>query len=308
MQYVRLGRSGLVCSIIGLGGGSSGRFGLKKGGSRPDAIRLIRTALDHGVTFFDGAGLSGGVDALLAEGLADRRQDVVLSTKVHLGPDPIPFTNKKLANRTSSWIARRFGSVCSGPVLRRRVEQTLRTLRTDRIDVLHLHAVSAGQYPLAVSKVLPELLKLKDEGKLRAIGITEGFLSDPDHDMLRAASAEAHFDVIMVGFNISNSSAAEFVLPTAKKAGVGVVGMFALRELIDTAGGPDELSRVAEEAGISLSELAYRYCRHQAEIDVVLTGTGDPAHLRQNIRAALAPPLPNSVLAELHQAAASTRK
>ncbi|HKH28881.1 MAG TPA: aldo/keto reductase, partial [Sphingomicrobium sp.] len=69
-----------------------------------------------------------------------------------------------------------------------------------------------------------------------------------------------------------------------------------------------ELSGVAEEAGISLSELAYRYCRHQAEIDVVLTGTGDPAHLRQNIAAALAPPLPDSVLAELHQTAASTRK
>jgi L-galactose dehydrogenase len=307
MEYARLGRSGLVCSIVGLGGGSSGRFGLKKGGSRSDAIRLIRTALDHGITFFDGAGLSGGVDALLAEGLADRRQDVVLSTKVHLGPDPIPFTNMKLANRTSSWVARRFGSVCSGPVLRRRVEQTLRTLRTDRIDVLHLHAVSSDQYPLAISKVLPELLKLKDEGKLRAIGVTEGFLSDPNHDMLRAASAEAHFDVIMVGFNISNSSAAQFVLPTAKKAGVGVVGMFALRQLIDTADAP-KLSRVAEEAGISLSELAYRYCRHQAEIDVVLTGTGDPAHLRQNIAAALAPPLPDSVVAELHQAAASTRK
>ena len=179
MEYVRLGRSGLVCSVIGLGGGSSGRFGLKKGGSGSDAIRLIRTALDHGITFFDGAGLSGGVDALLAEGLADRRQDVVLSTKVHLGPDPIAFTNMKLAHRTSSWVARRLGSVCSGPVLRRRVEQTLRTLRTDRIDLLHLHALSPRQYPLAVCKVLPELLKLKDEGKLRAIGVTGGISGRP---------------------------------------------------------------------------------------------------------------------------------
>src|SRR5215207_3841338 len=98
MEYVRLGRSDLVCSVVGLGGGSSGRFGLKKGGSRSDAIRLIRAALDHGITFFDGAGLSGGIDALLAEGLADRRQDAILSTKVHLGPDPVPFTTMKLAN------------------------------------------------------------------------------------------------------------------------------------------------------------------------------------------------------------------
>lgn len=307
MEYVRLGRSGLICSVLGLGGGSSGRFGLKKGGSRSDAIRLIRTALDHGITLFDGAGTSAGVDAVLAEGLGERRQDVVLSTKVHLGPDPIPFTNMPLANRTSSWIARRLGSVCSGPALRRRVEQTLRTLRTDRIDILHLHAVTPRQYPLAVAKVLPELLKLKEEGKLRAIGVTEGFLSDPNHEMLRAASSDGHFDVIMVGFNPTNSVAAEFVLPTANRTGLGVIGMFALRQLIDTVGS-DQLNQMAEDSGISLSELAYRYCRHQPGIDVILTGTGDPAHLRQNIGAALSPPLPDSLLADLNQAASSTRK
>jgi aryl-alcohol dehydrogenase-like predicted oxidoreductase len=295
MDQVHLGRSGLACSVLGLGGGSSSRFGLKSGGSRSDALRLIRTALYYGITFFDGAGISGGVDDLLAEGLAERRKDVVLSTKVHLGPDPSPFTKVPLANRASSRIARKFGSVCSGPILRKRVEQTLTTLRTDRIDVLNLHAVSPRQYPLAVTRVLPELLKMKEEGKLRAIGITEGFLSDPDHEMLRVASAEAHFNVIMVGFNMRNSSAAEFVLPNASKAGTGVVGMFALRQLLDT--GADGLRQIARGAGMSLSDLAYRYCRHQAGIDVVLTGTGDPAHLQANIAAALAPPLPESVLA-----------
>ena len=315
MEHIRLGRSGLVCSVIGLGGGSSSRFGLRKGGSRSDALQLIGTALDHGITFFDGAGISGGVDDLLAEGLAGHRQDVVLCTKVHLGPDPIPFTGTRPANQASSWIARRLGSVCSGPVLRKRVEHSLRALRTDRIDVLHLHAVTPTQYPSAVSRVLPELLKMKAEGKLRVIGVTEGFLSDPGHDMLRAASAEARFDVIMVGFNISNSSAADSVLPAAGKADLGVVGMFALRQLLDTAGS-NGLRRIAEEAGMTLPELAYRYCRHQAGIDVVLTGTGNPAHLRANIAAALAAPLPESVLARLRQLtaapgqpdAASTRK
>jgi aryl-alcohol dehydrogenase-like predicted oxidoreductase len=298
MKYVALGRSGLVSSVIGLGGGSSGRFGLTKGGTKADAIRLIRSAVDQGITFFDGAGIVGGVDELLADGLAGCREDVLLSTKVHLGPEPVPFAHLRLANRASSWLARRRGWVCSAATLRRRVERTLRVLRTDRIDVLHLHAVSPRQYPLA-ARLVPELAKMKEEGKLRAIGVTEAFLRDPGHAMLRAAVGEACVDTIMVGFNVRNASAAEFVIPKANQAGIGVIGMFALRGLLGDA---DEMTRIAQEAGIgSLSELAYRYCRHQAGMHVVLTGTGNRDHLSQNIAAALAPPLSASVLERLRR-------
>jgi L-galactose dehydrogenase len=298
MEYVALGQSGLVSSVIGLGGGSSGRFGLTKGGTKPDAIRLIRSAVDQGITFFDGAGIAGGVDELLAEGLTGRREHVLLSTKVHLGPEPVPFAHLRLGNQASSWLARRGGWVCSAATLRRRVERTLRALRTDRIDVLHLHAVSPRQYPLAAARLVPELARMKEEGKLRAFGVTEAFLRDPAHATLRAAVGEACVDTLMVGFNVRNASAAEFVIPKANGAGMGVIGMFALRGL---AGQAAEMTGIAQEAGMgSLSELAYRYCRHQAGMHVVLTGTGNPAHLKQNIAAALAPPLPPNVLEQLH--------
>ena len=296
MEYVPLGKTGLITSVIGLGGGSSGRFGLAKGGARADAIRLIRSALDQGITFFDGAGICGGVDELLAEGLANRRDDVVLSTKVHLGPDPYPFSTMRLANQASSWAARRVGLVCTARTIRKRVEQTLKALRTDRIDLLHLHAVTPRQLPLAAVRVLPELAKMKADGKVRAIGITEAFLADPGHAMLRQAVKDARVDAIMTGFNFANPSAADVVIPTATNSGKGVIGMFALRGLL----GSDALRRIVEEAGASsLSDLAYRYARHQAGIDVVLTGTGDPDHLRQNIAAVLSPPLPDPVLDRL---------
>jgi L-galactose dehydrogenase len=297
MEYVSLGRSKLVSSVIGLGGGSSGRFGLTKGGTNADAIRLIRSAVDQGITFFDGAGISGGVDELLADGLAGRREEVLLSTKVHLGPKLGPFADMRLANRASSWLARRRGLVCSGATLRARVERTLTTLRTEHIDVLQLHAVTLRQYPLAVERVVPELMKMRDEGKLRAIGVTEAFLSDSGHAMLRSAVGDACVDMIMVGFNARNASAAEFVIPKANAAGLGVIGMFAVRGL---AGHAEEMTRIAREAGIgSLAELAYRYCRHQPGMDVVLTGTGDRKHLGENIAAALAGPLPPDVLERL---------
>jgi aryl-alcohol dehydrogenase-like predicted oxidoreductase len=116
--------------------------------------------------------------------------------------------------------------------------------------------------------------------------VTEAFLRDPDHAMLRAAVADARVDVIMVGFNPANPSAAEALLPAAAGAGIGAIGMFALRGLAargrDLA---DRLTTLLGEAGIpSLADLAYRYCRHQPGMDVVLTGTGDPVHLRRKRR------------------------
>lgn len=314
MDYVSLGKTGLSSSVVGLGGGSSGRFGLTKGGIKSDAVRLIRTALDLGITFFDGAGLAGGVDELLADGLAGDRERVLLSTKVHLGPTPLGAETARLPNVASSWFARRFGLVCSGRTLRKRIERTLRQLKTDRIDVLHLHAVSPAQYSLAAASALPVLLKMKKEGKLRAIGITEQFLRDPQHEMLRTAVENASIDTVMVGFNFRNSSAADAVLPGASARGIGVIGMFAARKLLGQSAG--ELEEIAAEAGAAgVPELAYRYCRHQRGMDVVLTGTGNPEHLRGNVEAALSPPLPQSVLKRLEawsdreaQVDASTRK
>jgi aryl-alcohol dehydrogenase-like predicted oxidoreductase len=76
-----------------------------------------------------------------------------------------------------------------------------------------------------------------------------------------------------------------------------VIGMFAVRGL---TGHADHMTRIAREAGIGgLAELAYRYCRHQPGMHVVLTGTGDPKHLSGNIAAALAGPLPPDVMERL---------
>lgn len=298
MDRVRIGRSGLVSSVLGLGGGSSGRFGLVKG-TRSDALRLIHTALDLGIDLFDGAGLSGGVDELLAEGLGERRANVVLSTKVHLGPEP--HLVAQLPNQASAWVAKRTGWVCSGAAIRRRVELTLRALRTDWIDILHLHAVTPTQYPKAVGRVLPELLKLVEEGKLRAIGLTEGFLSDPGHQMLQSAVRHAHFDIIMAGFNVINRSAATTIFPTAHRADLGVIGMFVFRG-VGAPGSTKPMRELLEEAGAgSLADLAYRYARHQAGMHVVLTGTGDAAHLRRNVAAVMAPPLPANVIDRLEK-------
>jgi aryl-alcohol dehydrogenase-like predicted oxidoreductase len=152
---------------------------------------------------------------------------------------------------------------------------------------------------------LPELLKLQHEGKIRATGITEGFLADPGHSTLRAATAEATFDTVMVGLNLRNPSAVATVLPIAADADLGVIGMFVLRGLFGSPGDArfDDIDRISAETGMTLSELSICWCRHQPGMSAVLTGTGDPVHLRQNIAAALAPPLAAAVLDRLNMLA-----
>jgi aryl-alcohol dehydrogenase-like predicted oxidoreductase len=179
------------------------------------------------------------------------------------------------------------------------VERTLKILRTDHIDVLHLHAVSLRQLSSAMKRAMPVLSRMKEQGKLRAIGVTEQFLRDPGHEMLHTAVENAIFDTVMVGFNLRNRSAARSLLPSADEAGIGVIGMFVVRGLQGCEADKELMEIMAAARATNLSELAYRFCRHQPGVDVVLTGTGDPDHLRENVKAALSPPLPPSVLERL---------
>jgi L-galactose dehydrogenase len=118
---------------------------------------------------------------------------------------------------------------------------------------------------------------------------------------------------MMIGFNFLNPSASEHLFPTMQAKGIGVLGMFAVRRALSH---PEVLREVLKEliahdfvkgdsinldtltpilpAGTSeedLTDIAYRFCRDTPGVDVVLSGTGNPAHLEANIRSLTAPPL-----------------
>ena len=301
MQTVRLGRTNAEVSVAGLGCGGHSRLGMARGADVSHAAGVVRRALDLGVSFIDTARAYGTEEAV-GQGIAGRRNQVFLSTKVsprHAG-DGTPITADELTES---------------------LEGSLRRLGTDHVDVFHLHGVQSGQYDHCAQVLVPEMKRQQAAGKVRFLGITEQFGGDTGHAMLPRALADDHFDVVMVGFNLVNPSARERVFPVTRTHDVGTLIMFAVRRQLSDAAAlreavaglvargevdaaqvdaADPLGFLRDHAGIgSVVEAAYRFCRHEPGAQVVLTGTGDVAHLEANLAAIQAPALPADVLERL---------
>jgi aryl-alcohol dehydrogenase-like predicted oxidoreductase len=307
MDLVRLGRTNVEVSVAGLGCGGNSRLGMARGATIEEAADLVRHALDLGITFIDTA-MAYGTEAAVGRGVAGRRHQVFISTK----------------SSVSHGLPASGGAWLSPDELGRRIDDSLTRLGVDHIDLFNLHAVQASEYAEVVERLAPELRRQQQAGKIRFLGITELFQSEPAHEMLIEAVPDAVFDVVMVGFNLLNPSARRTVYPLTRAHDVGTQIMFAVRRALSQ---PDVLREVVDElirdgvvapglldpqdplnfltraAGVgSVVEAAYRFCRHEPGVQVVLTGTGHRSHLTQNVAAIMAPPLPQDVLSRLEQA------
>ena len=295
MQTVRLGRTGDEVSVVGLGCGGASRLGVAKGGDVAHAAGIVRRAIELGVTFIDTA-RNYGTEQAVGEGIGGHRHEVFLSTKCSAGRGERLTTAAELAQV---------------------IDDSLANLRTARVDLYHLHGVSPAQYDHAIAVLLPELKRAQAAGKIRFVGVTEGFGRDTGHVMLARALAEDHFDVVMTGFNMLNPSARTRVFPQTLEHDVGTLIMFAVRRslsepaaLIEAVAGliargeidgraidaDDPLGFLTGRDDVaSVIEAAYRFCRHERGAQVILTGTGDARHLEANIASIQAPPLPADV-------------
>lgn len=201
--------------------------------------------------------------------------------------------------------------------MRSRVEASLRRLKTDHIDIFHLHGVLPEEYEHGRNVLLPELLRLRDEGKIRFVGITEGFIHDTNHEMLSKAVVVDPWDVVMVGFNILNQSARNRVFGATLERGIGTLCMFAVRRALTRPGAllevigslieRDEVDRADFDMENPLgflhdvTDAAYRFCRYEPGIDVILSGTGNVEHLQRNASSICADPLPDEVSMRLRR-------
>ena len=296
METTVLGRTGLRVTIAGLGCGGFSRIGIDKGIDH--AAGIVRAAYDEGVTFFDTAAIYTTQPAV-GKGLRGvPRDSYVISTK---------FT---YADRDGNITAENMAAS---------LERSLSELETDYVDVYHIHGLMPQDYERARDTLIPALQRAKSDGKIRFIGVTERFGEDTEHKMLEPALKDDLYDVIMVGHNILNPSATERVLPVSLKNNLGVLCMFAVRKalwnndqlaidiarILEAGQGGEGLDAnsldflTKDGIATTLPEAAYRYVRHTPGITVTLTGTSNPAHLKDNLRSLALPPLPDQALARL---------
>jgi aryl-alcohol dehydrogenase-like predicted oxidoreductase len=210
MRYRKLGESGLVVSIVGLG---CNNFGARLDLDRTRAV--VDAALDTGVTLLDTADMYGGTrsEELLGEVLAGRRDQVVLATKfghwrydVGLGPAA--------------------GAKGGRAYIRRAVEASLRRLRTDHVDLYQLHTPDP-ETPIA--ETLMALSELVNDGKVRYIGhsnLTGWQLAEAAHVARELGvsgfiSAQNHWSLLERGVEAE-------VVPAARHYGLGVLPYYPL--------------------------------------------------------------------------------
>jgi aryl-alcohol dehydrogenase-like predicted oxidoreductase len=297
MEYTTLGRTGLRVSVAGLGCGGFSRLGLGTGKSEADAVALVHEAFDLGVNLFDTAAVYGTEETLGKALKTMPRDRVVIASK--------------------AWIPRDAGAA-AGQRAVASLDNSLKALGVDYIDVFELHGVAPGAYDRARDEIAPALLKEKKKGKIRHLGVTETGSSDGEHRMARRAAEDAVWDVMMVAFHMMHQNARTEVFPLTIANRVGTLLMFAVRNIFSKperlraelrqlaverkvaswlAAAPNPLGFLIhpEDGGAAtVTEAAYRYVRHEPGVDVVLFGTGDPEHLRANIAAILKPPLPET--------------
>jgi aryl-alcohol dehydrogenase-like predicted oxidoreductase len=282
---------------MGLGCGGPSRVGQRSGKTELESIAIIRQALDSDINFIDTAERYGTEEILGRALKGIDRGSVVLSTRKgtrqHITPKDV---NKS-------------------------VEESLRWLGTDYVDIYHLHAVALSDYNYLVSEIVPTLQKIREQGKIRFIGITEYFRVDPQHLMLQRALGDDIWDVMMVGFNMLNQRARDGVFSKAAKKDVGIEIMCAVRlafsrperlrqlikELVERnqvrssdIDEDDPFGFLIHEGGAeSLTDAAYRFCRYEPGTHVTFSGTGNPDHLKANIESFSRPPLPQEDLKRL---------
>ncbi|MBE8521835.1 aldo/keto reductase [Amycolatopsis sp. H6(2020)] len=227
-----------------------------------EAVRVLRRAVELGVNLIDTADAYGPfvADLLIKKALHPYADDLVIATKAG-------FTRQG----PNQWIP-----VGRPEYLRQQVELSLRHLGVERIDLLQLHRIDPK---VPVAEQVGELKKLRDEGKIRHIGLSEVGVAE-----LTEAQKTAEIVSVQNLFNLAKRDA-EPLLAHATAQGIAFIPWFPLAT--GALAGPDSpLTALAKEHDASPSQLALAWLLKRSPVVLPIPGTSSVAHLEDNVAAA----------------------
>ena len=281
MELRPLGTTGLPVSAVGLGAGRIGGAD----SSETEVDTLVAAALDLGVTLVDTAPSYGFSEERLGRALSGRRERVVLSTKLGYGIPGVP-----------DW---------TGPCIAAGVDAALSRLRTDRIDLAHLH--SCGIEVLERGEVVDALRRAVDAGKVRVAAYSgEG-------EALLWAVRSGAFGAVQCSVSPVDQSSLSAAVAEAGLRGLGVLGKRPLGNApwrfrdrppeVDVAEAWERFRSLALDAGgLGWTELFARFAAFAPGVSAVLLGTASPGHLAEVVAAVERGPLDPAAVESLRAA------
>lgn len=282
-----LGRTGLQVTTLGYGamelrGGPRGREV-----SPADAGAVLNAVLDAGINFIDTSIDYGMSEELIGEHISHRRSEFYLATKCGC---PVNQPPPKSGERWQHIFTRE--NIVAG------VEQSLARMRTDYIDVLQFHA-GPSQEVLEEHGAVETLRELQREGKVRFIGMSSTLPNLADHIEMGV------FDAFQIPYS-SLQRQHEAVITEAAEAGAGtIIRGGAARGAPSEGRQSGNAWELWERAGLddllgemSRMEFVMRFTLSHPDLHTTIVGTVNLDHLRDNVEALLAGPLPEEVYAE----------
>ncbi|KAL8541688.1 hypothetical protein ACS0TY_002811 [Phlomoides rotata] len=277
-----LGNTGLKLSCVGFGASPLGNvFGVV---SESDAIASVRQAFSLGVNFFDTSPYYGGTlsEKMLGKGLKALgvpRNEYIVSTKCGRYKEGFDFSAERVT---------------------RSIDESLERLQLDYVDILQCHDIEFGSLDQIVTETIPALLKLKEAGKIRFIGITGLPLGVFTYVLDRVPPGSV--DVVLSYCHYSiNDSTLEDLLPYLKSKGVGIISASPLAMGLLTESGPPEWHPASPELkaacqaaaayckgkGKNVSKLGLQYSLSNKDISSILVGMNSVKQVDENVAAAV---------------------
>ena len=297
MEYRQLGETGLRISILGFGASPLGNAFRET--DPVEGKAAVHLAVERGINFFDVSPYYGLTlaETRLGEALEGRREKVVLATKCgRYGGSEFDFSAQ---------------TITAG------LEESLKRLRTDYVDLLQAHDVEFGDVQQVVEETVPAMRKLQEQGKARYIGITGYSLKN-----LMEIAGQVKVDSILsyCRYNLLITDMEAKLVPFAKKRGVGVINASPLHMGIITERGAPEwhpapqavrdagqrVVAVCKARGVDASEVALRFCLDQPDVASTLVGLSSRGHVERNLKCLEMRNDPE-LLAEIAKAVASVK-